>query len=225
MIRNRSWSIVFGAALALATGVTAALGGGTPASAGTAAVVTVNGGTSYQLISGFGFSEAFQRSNILRGSLGLSPANQQNVLDLLFGQKGGAGFSIVRLGIGSSSDDVFDHMQSIEPVSPGSPTAPPRYVWDGSDNSQVWLAQQALRYGVRQIYADTWSAPGYMKTNGSDSNGGYLCGVTGESCPSGDWRRAYANELALTVLHGVRYRPYSARFPGARPGGARPTRR
>jgi glucuronoarabinoxylan endo-1,4-beta-xylanase len=195
MIRNRSWPIVFGAALALVTGVTAAV----PASAGSAASVAVDGGTSYQFISGFGFSEAFQRSNILHGSLGLSPANQQNVLGLLFGQKGGAGFSIVRLGIGSSSDDVYDHMQSIEPVSPGSPTAPPRYVWDGSDNSQVWLAQQALRYGVRRIYADAWSAPGYMKTNGSDSNGGYLCGVTGESCPSGDWRQAYANELAQYI--------------------------
>ena len=99
------------------------------------------------------------------------------MLDLLFGTQGGAGFSILRLGIGSSPDDVYDHMESIEPVSPGSPSAPPHYVWDCSDNSQVWLSQQAMRYGVRQIYADAWSAPGYMKTNGSDSGGGYLCGV------------------------------------------------
>jgi len=155
--------------------------------------VTVNSGNSYQRIDGFGFSEAFQRSNILHGSLGLSAANQSRVLDLLFSTRDGAGFSIVRLGIGSSSDDVFDHTESIEPVSPGSPAAPPTYVWDGSDNSQVWLAQQAQRYGVRQFYADAWSAPGYMKANGSDSGGGYLCGVTGETCPGGDWRQAYAN--------------------------------
>jgi len=181
-------------AASAAFGVTPALGDGPPA-----AVVTVDGQAGLQRIDGFGFSEAFQRSNILHGSLGLSPANQSRVLDLLFSTRTGAGFSIVRLGIGSSSDDVYDHMQSIEPVSPGSPTAPPQWVWDGSDNSQVWLSQQAMKYGVRQIYADAWSAPGYMKTNGSDSNGGYLCGVPGESCASGDWRQAYANELAKYV--------------------------
>jgi glucuronoarabinoxylan endo-1,4-beta-xylanase len=171
-----------------------------PAAAATGpAAVTVDGSARYQHIDGFGFSEAFQRAAILHGSLGLSPANQQRVLGLLFGRSGGAGFSIVRLGIGSSSDDVFDHMQSIEPVSPGSPDAPPHWVWDGSDNSQVWLAQQAQRFGVRRIYADAWSAPGYMKTNGTDSGGGYLCGVTGESCPSGDWRQAYATELAKYI--------------------------
>lgn len=164
-----------------------------------AAPVTVDGAVRYQHIDGFGFAEAFQRSSILHGSLGLSPASQARVLDLLFSPRDGAGFSILRLGIGSSSDNVFDHMQSIEPVSPGSPTAPPQWVWDGSDNSQVWLAQQAQRYGVRRIYADAWSAPGYMKTNGTDSNGGYLCGIPGESCPSGDWRQAYANELAQFI--------------------------
>jgi glucosylceramidase len=163
------------------------------------AMVTVSGATRYQRIDGFGFSEAFQRSNILHGSLGLSAANQGRVLDLLFSPRTGAGFSILRLGIGSSSDDVYDHMQTIEPVSPGSPAAPAQWVWDGSDNSQVWLSQQAQRYGVQQIYADAWSAPGYMKTNGTDSGGGYLCGVTGESCPSGDWRQAYANELAQYI--------------------------
>jgi glucuronoarabinoxylan endo-1,4-beta-xylanase len=182
------------AAAALVAGVTPAAGAAPDYS-----LLRVDGGVGYQRIDGFGFSEAFQRSAILHGSLGLSPGNQGRVLDLLFSTQDGAGFSIVRLGIGSSSDDVYDHMQSIEPVSPGSPAAEPRWAWDGSDNSQVWLAQQAERYGVRRFYADAWSAPGYMKTNGSDSGGGYLCGVAGESCPSGDWRRAYAAELAQYI--------------------------
>lgn len=29
----------------------------------------------------------------------------------------------------------------------------------------------------------------------NDFDGGYICGVSGESCPSGDWRQAYANYL------------------------------
>ena len=201
MDRKRSSSKVFGVVLLVSAAIVPALGAASSAAASAvpSSSVEVNGGIGYQSINGFGFAEAFQRSSILHGSLGLSAANQQHVLDLLFSKSAGAGFSIVRLGIGSSSDDVFDHMQSIEPVSPGSPAAPPAFVWDGSDNSQVWLTQQAQKYGVRQFYADAWSAPGYMKTNSSDSNGGFLCGVTGETCASGDWRQAYANELAQYI--------------------------
>lgn len=40
-----------------------------------------------------------------------------------------------------------------------------------------------------------------MKTNGQEINGGYLCGVTGESCSSGDWRQAYANFLVQYVKY------------------------
>lgn len=163
--------------------------------AGAAPDIVIDGFQHYQSVDGFGFSEAFQRAEILHGSLGLSPANQQLALDLLFSPRTGAGFSILRNGIGSSPDSANDFMNSIEPVSPGSPTAKPHYVWDGSDSGQLWVSQQAELRGVRQIYADAWSAPGFMKTNGSDSNGGYLCGVTGTSCPTGDWRQAYANYL------------------------------
>lgn len=155
------------------------------APAAAATQVTVDPQRSHQRVDGFGFSEAFQRSNILHGLQGLSPAKQKQVLDLLF-TPAGADFSLLRNGIGSSTSDRYDLMKTIEPVSPGSPDATPNYVWDGNDNSQVWLSKQALRRGVRAIYADAWSAPGFMKTNGSDSNGGSLDPA---------WAQAYANYL------------------------------
>lgn len=68
-------------------------------------------------------------------------------------------------------------------------------MWNGDDDGQVWLAKKAQSYGVSRFYADPWSAPGYMKTNGSESNGGTLCGLSGASCSSGDWREAFANYL------------------------------
>ncbi|WP_225993096.1 glycoside hydrolase family 30 protein [Actinomadura rudentiformis] len=148
-----------------------------------------------QTIDGFGFSQAFQRAAVMRGARGLPPAKQREVLDLLLSRQKGAGLSILRLGIGSSADDVYDHMRSIQPVDPGGPDAPPKYVWDGDDGGQVWLAKEAKAYGVKRFYADAWSAPGYMKDNGTDSNGGTLCGLAGTNCASGDWRRAYANYL------------------------------
>jgi glucosylceramidase len=158
----------------------------TPAVAATA---TIDVGHQHQQIDGFGFSEAFGRGEIMHGSQGLSAARQREILDLLLSRDTGAGMSILRLGIGSTSAN------SIQPVSPGGPNATPRYVWDRDDESQVWLAQQARAYGVNRFYANAWSAPGYMKTNGDEANGGSLCGLSGASCASGDWRRAYANYL------------------------------
>jgi glucosylceramidase len=150
-----------------------------------ASAATINGSSVSQPIDGFGFSEAFGRTGAIRA---MSASNQQQVLDLLFSPTTGAGLNILRLGISSTSS-------SIQPTSPGGPNATPRYVWDGNDDGQVWLAKQAQSHGVSRFYANAWSAPGYMKTNGDEANGGSLCGLSGATCASGDWRRAYANYL------------------------------
>lgn len=133
--------------------------------------VTINLDQKYQIIDGFGCSEAFQRAVQMSK---LSEAKQQYTLDLLFNTTSGAGLSILRNGIGSSPDMSSDHMVSIAPKSPGGPSSAMQYVWDGSDNKQLWVSQEAVKRGVRTIYADAWSAPGYMKTNGNDANGGSL---------------------------------------------------
>ena len=154
--------------------------------------ITVDLGTTYQSIDGFGFSQAFGRASEFQ-QLNSTTAQKEG-LDLLFDPTVGAGMTIIRNRIGSGGTG-----DSIEPNSPGSPTATPTYVWDDNDAGQVWLSQQALSYGVETIYADAWSAPGFMKTNGEESNGGYLCGTTGHTCSSGDWRQAYANFLVEYV--------------------------
>ncbi|MFC8515747.1 glycoside hydrolase family 30 beta sandwich domain-containing protein [Streptomyces sp. NPDC057257] len=178
--RVRKWALTASAALLTATGATAAA---LPSAEATPA--TVDGATVYQPIDGFGISEHFGRAAIMNGSQGLSAQHQREILDLLFNRTTGAGLSILRLGIDSG----------IQPTDPGGPNATPKYTWDGYDNGQVWLAQQAKAYGVNRFYADAWTAPGYMKTNGTDANGGTLCGLAGASCASGDWRRAYADFL------------------------------
>ena len=182
MLRGlRKWTVTYAAVLAMAAAVTTA---GLP-NAWAATSATINGSTTYQPIDGFGFSEHFGRGAIMHGSQGLSAQHQREVLDLLLNRATGVGLSILRLGIDSS----------IQPTDPGGPNATPTYVWDRDDDGQVWLAQQAKAYGVTRFYADAWSAPGYMKTNGTDANGGTLCGLAGASCASGDWRKAYANFL------------------------------
>lgn len=157
--------------------------------AAAASTVSINGATTYQTVDGFGVSEAFGQANSIHGLTGTA---QRQALDLLFNTSTGAGFSILRNQITSGSD-------SIEPNSPGSPSATPTYVWDANsdatDEGQLWLAKQAKSYGVTDFYNDAWSAPGFMKTNGSNDNGGSLCGTPGATCGSGDWRQAYANYL------------------------------
>jgi len=150
--------------------------------------VTVSLGQTYQTMDGFGFSEAFGRASNLYN---LPSTQRSHALDLLFSPSVGAGFTILRNRIGSGGSG-----DSIEPTSPGSPSSTPKYTWDHSEGYQVWLSQQAKSlYNVTRVYANAWSAPAFMKTNGKDTNGGYLCGVSGESCSSGDWKQAYANFL------------------------------
>ncbi|KAI0165576.1 glycoside hydrolase family 30 protein [Xylariaceae sp. FL1272] len=159
------------------------------------ATVTVNLGQTYQTIDGFGCSEAFQRAVQMSK---LTDDQQQYVLDLLFSTTNGAGLSILRNGIGSSPDMSSDHMVSIAPKSPGSPSSPLQYAWDGSDNKQLWVAQGR---GVKTI-----CAPGYMKVNDLDAHS-FPFGVSGATCSSGDWRQAYADylkyylEANVTITH------------------------
>ncbi|PAZ10373.1 hypothetical protein CLM62_41630 [Streptomyces sp. SA15] len=181
MRRLRKWTVTSLAVLLTVAGVTAA----TRPEARAATTATINGSTTLQPIDGFGFSEHFGRADIMRGSQGLSAPKQREVLDLLLNRSTGAGLSILRLGIDSG----------IQPTDPGGPNATPKYVWDRQDKGQVWLAQQAKAYGVNRFYGDAWTAPGYMKTNGTDANGGTLCGLAGATCASGDWRKAYADYL------------------------------
>ena len=163
----------------------------TTTSTGTGSIVVVDGSRRYQRIDGFGISQAFGTANQIR-YLGDVPARKQ-ALDLLFDKTTGAGFSILRNLIPS------DAAHTMEPTAPASPADPPTYVWNGADDytdwGQLWISKQASTYGVTQFYNDAWSAPGFMKTNGTENNGGALCGTPGAECASGDWRQAYADYL------------------------------
>ncbi|PSN61176.1 glycoside hydrolase [Corynespora cassiicola Philippines] len=159
--------------------------------------ITIDTTKAYQTIDGFGFSAAFQRANLI---VNLKEPKQSEVLDLLFNITSGAGFSIVRNGIGSSKDSSRDWMNTHLPNCPASPAAEPDYKWDGKDSGQLWLSQKAVEYGVKIFYGNAWSAPGCMKTNGNDANGGMLCGITGaQTCRTGDWRAAYAAYLVKYI--------------------------
>jgi len=217
------------ATAAAATAATA-LAGPTVLDPRQANTITVDLSRTFQTMDGFGFSLAFQRANLITNMS--DKTKQRELLDLLFNRTTGAGFSIVRNGIGSSTDSRSDLMNSIQPQNPGGPKATPKYVWDGKDSGQLFVSQEAVRtYGVTSIYANAWSPPGYMKTNNNENNGGTLCGSPGATCSSGDWRQAYADYLVqyvrfyaqegvnITHLGFLNEPDYSPSYAGARANG------
>jgi O-glycosyl hydrolase len=177
------------AALALASAAAVVAPGAAAANESTA--IDLQPESTQQTIDGFGYSAAFQRTHRLNL---LSDAKKAEAVELLLGDTG-VDPSILRLGIGGQSTGPYDWMLSIQPEDPGGPDASPNYQWDGYDNGQVWFAQEAEAAGVEYIYGNAWTAPGYMKTNGSPANGGTLCGLAGATCASGDWTDAYADYL------------------------------
>src|SRR5579883_2845784 len=128
-------------------------------SAYAASAVTINGATTYQVIDGFGASDAFKTSSAIDGSTGLSSAQTQQIENDLFSTTSGAGLTIVRNEIGALTNGASgDSNSSIEPNAPSGPNATPTYVWDGNDNGQVPFSQAAKSLGAQYFYADAWSA-------------------------------------------------------------------
>jgi glucosylceramidase len=158
------------------------------------ATIQVNALQRHQEMIGGGCSGAFGIACQQFGSSGLSVANQQLVTKTLFDENIG-GLSIVRNDIGSAGS------ATILPVCPSTPDGLFNYVWDNNDSCQLQLTQTALKYNPNiYVYADAWSAPGCMKTTGSEDNGGLICGVRGSNCTH-DWRQAYADYLVQYVKY------------------------
>jgi O-glycosyl hydrolase len=167
---------------------TAVIYGAVPAYAQDSA--TINGGTTYQTMAGFGASEGFGQAQVIMDA---SSTAQTQALNYLYSTSSGAGLDILRNEISADSGDT------IEPTAPSSPSATPSYASLASindDQGQLWLAQTIKAdYGVTNVFADAWSAPAFMKVDDETDNGSALCGVSGATCSSGSWVQAYANYL------------------------------
>ncbi|KAI0604671.1 Glycoside hydrolase family 30 protein [Pyrenophora tritici-repentis] len=159
----------------------------------TAVQVTINGNVRYQKMTGGGCSGAFGVACDQTGQRGLSAANQQLVSDYLFDENLG-GLSVLRNRVGSRPSE------GVLSSCPETPSSTFNYTGLGAsdstaDSCQLKLTQQALISNPNLfIYADAWSAPGCFKTDLTDINGGFICGVRGTNCTY-DWRQAYADYL------------------------------
>ena len=125
------------------------------------ATITVNAGTTFQTIDGFGGAMTDSAASLI-----LNSANNSSIMDTLFGtDASGGGLTIVRSPMGSSdlmADPTDLHTYEDTPGN-FSVTAFP------SDNRQIAALQQAKRLAGAnfKLLGTPWTAPGWMKRGGS----------------------------------------------------------
>ncbi|KAB5551424.1 glycoside hydrolase family 30 protein [Coniochaeta sp. 2T2.1] len=158
--------------------------------------ISIDTSIKHQTMFGGGCSGAFGVACDQTGAHGLSPANQQLVSGYLFNENIG-GLTILRNRVGSSPTD------GILGSCPSTPSSTFNYTFSSNestaDSCQLKMTRQALKSNPDLfIYADAWSAPGCFKTDATDINGGFICGVRGSNCTQ-DWREGYADYLVQYV--------------------------
>lgn len=124
--------------------------------------IKINFGNDRQEIDGFGASGfGLASKNIRRHKY------CDEVMTLLFDKEKGAGLSILRNGIGDSADNWGSDTNG-----PEGSIEPKEGEWDWNVNdSQIWLMQEAKKYGCEIFYSVPWSAPAWMKDNNCCSKG------------------------------------------------------
>lgn len=189
---------------------------------------TVDFSSKLQQIDGFGVAATFGRPSYIETMTGSLPGGtgslSSQTIDMMFNPITGAGISMLRMGV----DDVTAPLTSATDITsssgfansgifiagttssntPASCDVTPTYTFDNSVGGEIWMGQQAVKYGVKGFYANSWGAPGYMKTNNNYVSGGIICDgtsatqTTGSHClTSGysDCRAAYANYMVQFV--------------------------
>lgn len=110
----------------------------------------------YQIIDGFGFSEAFGFGEAVQNA---PSAQQTQALNYMFSTAEGAGFTILRNRIPA------DPGNTIEPTDPGSPSAKPTYVWNDDDQGQVIDNSDLLKVSMQVNLIRGLYLPGLLVTS------------------------------------------------------------
>jgi glucuronoarabinoxylan endo-1,4-beta-xylanase len=146
--------------------------------------VTVDGSIRYQIIEGFGGAGAYYE-NLLRN---LQEPKRTEAANLLFSD---LGISIYRLRLWTEIESINDDND------------PNHFNWAAfnfsTDQDQVWNAIQAKNRGVTKFLASVWSPPGWMKTTGSETNGGHLLPDMYDEFA--EWLAAYV--IGYKNYHGI----------------------
>lgn len=129
------------------------------------ATIVIDPSKTYQTIEGFGASFTDSSSWLIRNKLPTS--KRKALLRELFDRKNGLGFGLTRLTIGASDFSLRHY--SLNDLAPGQ-TDPlmQHFSIEKGEPAVLELATQARQINPQlKIFASPWSAPGWMKDNGS----------------------------------------------------------
>ncbi|HYG36993.1 MAG TPA: RICIN domain-containing protein [Cytophagales bacterium] len=129
------------------------------ANSGSGTTITVNEGTTYQSIDGYGFTLTQGSAKVIAA---MGATQQNNLLNELY-ESGGLGYSVVRIGIGAT--DMSDYAFSYRDGASFSLAGP-----DLTYTIPILKKIIAINPNVK-VLATPWSAPMWMKTNGSFTGG------------------------------------------------------
>jgi glucosylceramidase len=127
--------------------------------------ITVNTGTTYQSIDGFGFTLTEGSAKVIAG---MSSTAQSSLLIELFSPSNGIGISIVRIGIGAT--DLSEWSYSYRDGASFSLSGP-----DLTYTIPILKKILAINSSIK-VLATPWSAPMWMKTSGSFTGGSLNAG-------------------------------------------------
>jgi glucosylceramidase len=142
----------------------------TPASAASADTIVVDPSQRFQTMDGFGVSMVEGSAWLLHERM--PPVLYREVMTRLFDPARGIGLSFLRLPIGST-DLSIDHY-SYDDLPAGQTDTTLAHFSTKHDEAYVFpVMREALRLNpAMTVMASPWSAPAWMKTNGSMSGGG-----------------------------------------------------
>ncbi len=136
-----------------------------------AVAINVDPAATYQEI--FGQGQSFESSSVANIAA-LSSAKREEVLQALFDPEFGNGYNLIRLSLGCADFCSVDFYTYDDVPAGETDESLSRFsIQQDIDTGIIAVAQRAkeINPGVR-FYLSMWSAPAWMKTNGSLINGG-----------------------------------------------------
>jgi glucosylceramidase len=128
--------------------------------------ITVDPGTRYQSVDGFGASITDSSASVLYR---LTPAAREQAMRSLFDPRQGIGVSFLRQPVGSSDFTAATAHYTYDDVAPGQTDLALRHFSIAHDKAQILpLLRRAKQLNPRlSVLATPWSPPAWMKTGDS----------------------------------------------------------
>lgn len=133
--------------------------------------ITVNDGTTYQKMTGFGASMTDAAAYLIYDKM--STSQRTTLMNNLFNASSGIGLDFLRQPIGASDMSLSEY--TYDDLSSGTDTSLAKFSTAHDNSYIIPVLQQALQINPNiSVMGTPWTAPAWMKSNNSINSGGTL---------------------------------------------------